>query len=332
MSRDVRYLDGVNSMAGVPGRMHACRQARTYVPVRRQATQYRRFDQKPSGSGRWRAWAPRALAATGLGCGVLYIWTLETVPLTNRSHNIWLSARSERALGEQLFSSIRAGSMGPLLPEHHRASVTVRNTVRALVKAVDDGLGSGDEGHLRGIEWEVVVIDSPQVNAAALPGGKIFVFTGLIDLLRSRDELAGVLAHEIAHVVARHGAEKSAGTTATMLLALAVNLAIGAINITPLLHVLVHLPNSRMFEYEADRIGLHLLARACFDPQGIVTAFQRIDRFEQRTGGAPPELLRTHPLSKNRIESLQAQLDEAMRTRELSGCYELRRSFLGYSG
>jgi predicted Zn-dependent protease len=167
--------------------------------------------------------------------------------------------------------------------------------------------------------WEVVVFQDDQVNAFALPGGKIGVLSGLLKVTTTADQLAAVLGHEVGHVLARHGAERASaqlleqgglqilgsvladpGTTKYQLLM--AGLGLGT-------QYGIAMPHSRTQETEADRIGLQLMAKAGFNPQQAVELWRNMDR----AGGAqPPEWLSDHPSNANRISDLQAHMNEAL--------------------
>ena len=164
--------------------------------------------------------------------------------------------------------------------------------------------------------WEVVVFDSEQVNAFALPGGKIGVHSGLLELAENQAQLATVIGHEIAHVLADHGNERltqELGLQAGMLLVglfteseiaedqIQQALGIGA-------QLGITLPFSRAHEEEADLMGLDIMARAGFEPGQSVRLWQHM---AQASGAQPLEFLSTHPNHNSRIASLQNQLATA---------------------
>jgi len=164
--------------------------------------------------------------------------------------------------------------------------------------------------------WEVKVIDDPEVvNAWCMAGGKMAVYTGLLDKLQpTDDELAQVMGHEISHALANHTAEK-------MSIALATSLGIGVLSAasdrpeltaaagTVAATLAIQLPNSRTAETEADRIGIELAARAGYDPHAAVSLWQKMGKI----GGAnPPEFLSTHPNPANRQETLRKLAEQMM--------------------
>jgi predicted Zn-dependent protease len=172
-----------------------------------------------------------------------------------------------------------------------------------------------------GDQWEVTVFKEDQtVNAFALPGGKIGVYTGILKIAENADQLAAVIGHELGHVIAEHGnarlstqyatqtglqliqalAGATRGATGQQLMAL---LGVGA-------QVGIILPFSRAQESEADLLGLRYMAEAGFDPRQSIQLWQNM---MQAGGSAPPEFLSTHPSNKSRIHNLEQHLPEAMK-------------------
>ena len=166
-------------------------------------------------------------------------------------------------------------------------------------------------------QWSVVVIEVPdQVNAWCMAGGRMAVYTGLLERLDpTDDELAQVLAHEISHALANHTAERMSvalATSAGVALAGAVaednpegaqNAAAAAAQLA------IQLPNSRSAESEADEIGIELAARAGYDPNAAVRLWQKM---EPAAGSGPPQFLSTHPSPANRQEKLAALAPQMM--------------------
>lgn len=168
--------------------------------------------------------------------------------------------------------------------------------------------------------WEVVVFDSPQVNAFALPGGKIGVYAGLLKTAANQDQLATVIGHEIAHVQARHANERVSTSFATqsglqVIEVLAGEPSAGKSQVLGLLgvgaQVGVLLPFSRIQESEADEIGLQLMAAAGFDPRQSIPLWENM---QKAGGGKPPEFLSTHPSGETRIRQLGDAMPAALAT------------------
>jgi predicted Zn-dependent protease len=171
-------------------------------------------------------------------------------------------------------------------------------------------------------QWEVNVFDDKAINAFALPGGKIGVYTGLLQVASSQHQLAAVLGHEIAHVLANHGNERvSVAFAADSGLKLAQVLAgettqqksqlLGLLGLGAQVGVL--LPYGRTQESEADVLGLEYMASAGFDPRQSVALWENMGRVG---GKKPPELLSTHPSNTTRINDLNKHMQAAMKLYE----------------
>ncbi len=159
-------------------------------------------------------------------------------------------------------------------------------------------------------QWSIKVLDDPKtVNAWAMAGGKMAVYTGLIQQIEpSDDELAEVLGHEISHALAKHTAEKMSTALATQVGVLAIGIAannqLAMVAASTAATVAITLPFSRVAESEADRIGIELAAKAGYDPAAAVTLWQKMGKVSG--GNAPPQWLSTHPSPENRMETLAA--------------------------
>ena len=170
-------------------------------------------------------------------------------------------------------------------------------------------------------KWEINVQENDELNAYCMPGGKIMVYTGLIDKLKATDdELAAVIGHEIAHALREHGRERMSRAYAQQigLVGLAVlagtaknkNAATAGVQVASMVSaVALTLPNSREQEREADRIGLELSARAAYDPNAAITLWQKMGA---QGGAKPPEWLSTHPADASRIEDLRRLVPTVM--------------------
>ncbi len=164
-------------------------------------------------------------------------------------------------------------------------------------------------------DWSIKIIDDPEtINAWAMAGGKMAIYSGLVEKLKPTDsELAQVLGHEIAHALAKHSAEKMSVAMASSIGVAAVGVAADgrglALTGAALAAALaVQKPNSRAAESEADRIGIELAAKAGYDPRAAVTLWQKMAK---AGGKGPPEFLSTHPAPENREKKL-AELVPAM--------------------
>ena len=163
-------------------------------------------------------------------------------------------------------------------------------------------------------DWDVNVIDSPELNANAGPGGKIIFYTGLIEKLNlTDDEIAAVMGHEIAHALREHGREamsKAYGVQMATQIGSAVGIGDGSLQLANMgVQYLMTLPNSRSNENEADLIGLELAARAGYNPNAAVSLWRKM---AAAGGSAPPEFLSTHPSPSNRTQTLQSTIPKVM--------------------
>ena len=232
-----------------------------------------------------------------------------TVPETGRRQVMLISSSQEMQLGLSAFQQMKK-----------ETPVSRDPAVNAMVQRVGRRIAAVAE--LPGAQWEFVVFDSKQANAFCLPGGKVGIYTGILPITKDEAGLATVIGHEIAHAVARHGAERvSEGIllqTGGGLLGASLSSA------DPRTQVLVmtaygigakvgrELPHSRGQESEADHIGLIYMARAGYDPEAAVGFWQRFaDHSRSQGGGGTPAFLRTHPLDTVRIQQIQQWLPEA---------------------
>lgn len=181
---------------------------------------------------------------------------------------------------------------------------------------------------MQGEDWQVFVVDDPHMqNAFVLPGGKVFVFSGILPLARTDSALAAVLGHEIAHNVADHVGERMSAAIGTNIVLYSAMALVGFIGFGPLLmhwlgsqvlDVAFGNPMSRLQESEADYIGLMMMAEACYDPADAVEFWQRMEAAKDQD---VPEWLSTHPSNASRIKKIQEWLPEAVEKRLHSDCH-----------
>jgi len=208
----------------------------------------------------------------------------------------------------------------PPITEGPRAAM-VERAGRRIQRAVETYFTQkGWSSDLDGYQWEFNLVESEEVNAWCMPGGKVVVYSGILDLAGDEAGLAVVMGHEIAHAVARHGNERmSQGLVVQMggmALAKALEekpeetrqLWLSAFGLGAQLGVM--LPYSRSHESEADHMGLIFMAMAGYDPHRAVSFWEQMA--QAKGGSAPPEFLSTHPSDATRIRDLRAQLPEAL--------------------
>ena len=218
-----------------------------------------------------------------------------------------LSPIEERRLGAEFMRQIRARLplvTDPLVDEY----------VQGLGERLALASNRGGQASVRGDDFTFFVIDDPQVNAFAIPGGYVGLYVGLIEAMAREEQLAGVVAHEVAHVTQRHharafatGQRASMGTAAAILAAILIGAASPEAGQAALAAGLAASQQrainfTRANEVEADRIGIEILANAAYDPQAMAESFAILRRKNRlNTSGLQLEYLRTHPLDDNRI-------------------------------
>lgn len=210
------------------------------------------------------------------------------------------------AMGVQSFEQIKQSTSISKDPKVQQYVLCVADTIIPQVKQNPDP-----------DQWEVVVFEDDQANAFALPGNKIGVYTGLLKYAKNQDQLAAVMGHEVAHVIAKHGNERVSSQMATQAGMSIATVMLGGTqdeNSALILAGLglgvqygIILPFSRSHESEADLIGLDLMAKAGFDPAESVTLWQNMSQ----AGASPPEFMSTHPSSETRIKQLQQRIPDA---------------------
>lgn len=237
-----------------------------------------------------------------------------TNPVTGRSQFMIVSEQEAISQSAQAYSSLigqmqRQGRLSDDAALRARVETITNRVVREAVRYRPETARWN---------WQMQVIESPDVNAFCMAGGKMAVYTGLIEKVRpSDDELAQVIGHEIAHALSNHTAEKMSVARASQLgaavlgaVAQSRGLPVGASEAQLLATVGVELPNSRAAETEADRIGIELAARAGYDPHAAVGLWRKMAAATGPRGGV--EFLSTHPVAENRIAELQALAPQMM--------------------
>ncbi len=239
---------------------------------------------------------------------VVFVQACATSP-TGRSQLILYSDDQLADMGQQAFAGMKQELA---ISDKRTRNSMVQCIANELLRFVDDSVFSGT--------WEVVVFDDNQVNAFALPGGKIGVYTGLLSVADNQHQVAAVVGHEIGHVIARHGNERMSNSAVFSLGQQAVGQILSANQVasTPAIMQalgvgtqLGSLKYSRDHESEADKIGLELMAKAGFDPRQSINLWRNMN--QAGSGNRPPEFLSTHPAPETRIDALQADMSAAMK-------------------
>jgi predicted Zn-dependent protease len=232
----------------------------------------------------------------------------QTVPITGRSQLLLLSEADEVRMGIQSYQEV-------LRKAKLSTDPALNEKVGRVGTRIAEATGRKD------LQWEFKVIEDQQANAFALPGGKVAVYTGILPITRDDAGLAAVLGHEVAHAIARHGAERlsqdmlvQVGLAATMTAlsnrdpktVQSVGALLGAGASVGLL-----LPWGRSQESEADHLGLIYMAKAGYDPHAARDLWVRMAE-ASKGSGKPPEFLSTHPSEATRIKQIDGWLPEAM--------------------
>ena len=242
------------------------------------------------------------------GLVVVGVAACQTVPITGRSQLLLLSEADEVRMGLQSYQEV-------LRKAKLSTDPALNEKVGRVGTRIAEATGRKD------LQWEFKVIEGQQANAFALPGGKVAVYTGILPITRDDAGLAAVLGHEVAHAIARHGAERlsqdmlvQVGLAATMTAlsnrdpktVQSVGALLGAGASVGLL-----LPWGRSQESEADHLGLIYMAKAGYDPHAARDVWVRMAE-ASKGSGKPPEFLSTHPSEATRIKQIDGWLPEAM--------------------
>ncbi|KFZ11605.1 hypothetical protein V501_04654 [Pseudogymnoascus sp. VKM F-4519 (FW-2642)] len=280
-------------------------------------------------SGQFRGFA--ILAAGGVT--IFYFMNIETVPVSGRQRFNCYSEGSAEEQGRLAYNQILSeeARKGKVLPESDSRVKRVKTVLARLIEAGD--LGTGQSDSKKGDGWTVHVIEDPhQANAFVLPGGKVFVYSGIFPVCKNNDGLAAVMGHEIAHNMAQHAAEKMSQMALLQPIVwglmyldyTGVTMGLGRFLGSMMLDLGIMRVSSREQESEADHIGLMLMAAACYDPKEAVGLWERMERLDKET---PPEWLSTHPSNANRIQQITQLLPEAEDKYQESNC----SSTVGYN-
>jgi len=266
----------------------------------------------------WKSFSRGVLLAVA-GVGLMVVSGCETNPYTGRSQLLMTSVSEEMQLGAQAYSQVKND---PKLRQSQEPR-EIEPVKRVAARIIEAAKRSKYADMAQQFQWEVIVIkDDKTMNAFALPGGKIAVYTGIFPVARTEAGLAAVLGHEVVHALARHGAERMSQGQLTNAALEVAGAAVGASGGGGMLsqatmaalgagaQVGVLLPFSRKHESEADYIGILLAADAGYDPRESVSLWERMGQLSQ--GGGPSEFLSTHPSHETRIDQLRKWMPEAM--------------------
>ncbi len=249
----------------------------------------------------------------------LFFISCATVPLTGR--------RQISLVGDSEVNASAAQSYRQLLSDPSTKVITgnrdaerVKRVGQQLATAIENYLKANGYGDKYNFQWEFNLIQSKEINAWCMPGGKVAVYSGILPVTLDDAGLATVMGHEIGHAIAKHSAERISQQMAAQ--AGGALLGVAESNKSQATQAIVNqlygvggqlllLKYSRNQESEADRLGLTFMAMAGYDPHNAVTFWQRMAA--QNKGAAPPEFLSTHPADETRIQDIKDRLPEAMK-------------------
>jgi predicted Zn-dependent protease len=219
---------------------------------------------------------------------------------TGRSQLIMVSDREADRQGNVQYRMLKEATPRSWDPKTIRYVNCIANEI---VDVIPEGPPAPADG------WEVTVFDQDSINAFALPGGNIGVFTGIMEVTENQDQLAAVIGHEVAHVIARHSAERMTMARVSGTAGAIGGAVIGVGNAGTLAALGLDLPFGRKQEDEADLLGLDYMAQAGFDPRAAVSLWKNM---RKKNPGSPPEFLSTHPSSLTRIDRLTERMPRAL--------------------
>ena len=254
------------------------------------------------------------LAVAAALLGGFYYTNLEVVPVSERRRFNIISPEREKQQALLEYEEIKRAYGRRIMPHNSKYYQTAKRVMDRLAP----------HAPVEGQHWEVTVVADPTRNAFVLPGGKVFLYAGMMDFCDTEDGLAAVLSHEMGHNVAHHMAERQSRMILVFPFGILAWLTTG---IDPWIlnqanHLMLYLPVSRRQEAEADQIGLTIMTKACYDPQGAVEQWQKMASTGKKF---QPEFLSTHPSDDKRVKNIQSQMGDVQQIWDDNGCAGTRQ-------
>jgi predicted Zn-dependent protease len=232
----------------------------------------------------------------------------QTNPISGRKQLVLVSEEQAQQASAQSYAQTLGDAK-------QKGSLDINPAMTQRVKRITDRLivqAGNMSAASRNWQWSVAVINEPTLNAWCMPGGKMVIYTGIIETLNlTDDEIAQIMGHEISHALLGHGRERMSRAMATE-----AGMKLGSVLagrdltvLAPVADIALTLPNSRESESEADRFGIELAARAGYDPHAAVKLWEKMS---QTNKSQPPQFLSTHPSPSNRIQALTALVPKMM--------------------
>lgn len=265
-----------------------------------------------------------------------YFYNLETVPLSNRVRFNWIPDSLMTKIGSMTYNSVISQYSAEFAPQYssdYRLVTKIFN--KLLNQAIIQQKEEKGESSLAKLNWEVHVIENRTYppNAFVVPGGKVFVFSSLLDLCgRDPDMIATVLGHELSHQLCGHSAEALSKSPLYFAFGIAFYMATGIDGGRMIVDMLMKLPASRNMELEADYAGLLIMSKSCYNPDKSWKLWERMQELEKKSRNVNIEFLSTHPSSDKRELKFKEWLPVAKQIYASSDCGNgvLRDSFSNF--
>jgi predicted Zn-dependent protease len=263
----------------------------------------------------------KKLTLLGIAAVVSMAYACSTVPLSGRNRISFVNESEMQTAAAQSYTTLLKDPKTKIL--NNADAQRVKRIGEKIAAAVTKYMNAnGYAAQIQGFRWEFNLIDSKEVNAWCMPGGKVAVYSGILPVTRDDAGLATVMGHEIAHAIAQHSSERASKAAVAQGVGGLLGAATGNQSeatqaaISKIYGVGAQgfylLPNSRTQELEADHLGLIFMSMAGYDPASAVSFWQRMAAVSQ-SSQKPPEFLSTHPADGTRIAQIQRDLPEAKR-------------------
>lgn len=263
----------------------------------------------------------KKITLMAIAAAISITYSCSTVPLSGRNRISFVSESEMQSAAAQSYTALLKDPQTKVL--NNADATRVKNIGRKIAAAVTSYMNAnGYSAQIQGFNWEFNLIDSKEVNAWCMPGGKVAVYSGILPVTKDDAGLATVMGHEIAHAIAQHSSERASKAAVAegvggLIGAATGNKSVATQNVINQVYGLgaqgfYLLPNSRTQELEADHLGLIFMSMAGYNPSNAVSFWQRMAAASEGSQ-KPPEFLSTHPADATRIAQIQKDLPEAQK-------------------